>query len=113
MLAMRPLERVFDNQVLLLFRDRVSEAEFMAYGQRYAFEDEAQARHGLRFVQDPLGRSYSYNYTLGRDLVAAFLDASPDRTQAFARLLSEPWTPNQLERSITRAHAGDAPPAQT
>jgi hypothetical protein len=100
MIALRTLGKVSDNQALLLFRDRVPEDEVIAYGIRHSLRDEAKERQRLRFFNDPLWRSYGYNYTLGRDLVAAFLDASSDRTQAFARLLSEPLTPRQIQRSI-------------
>jgi hypothetical protein len=100
MAALRTLERVSDNQALLLYRDRVPEDEVIAYGMRHSLDDEAEVRQRLRSLKDPLWRSYGYNYTLGRDLVASFLDASPDATQAFARLLSEPSTPRQLQRPL-------------
>lgn len=100
MIAVRTLEKVSDNQALLLLRDRVSEDEVIAYGMRHSLNDEAEERQRLRSLKDPLWRSYGYNYTLGRDLVAAFLDASPDRTQAFVRLLSEPLTPRQIQPPI-------------
>jgi hypothetical protein len=99
MTVSKPLDKVIDNQVLLLFREGASEDEFIAYGLRYSFQDEAEQRHLLRFLKDPLSRSYSFNYTLGYDLIRSFLGASPDRTRAFARLLSEPLTPHQLEQS--------------
>jgi hypothetical protein len=98
--AQSTLGKVFDNQALLFCRDGVSEDEVIAYGLRHALDDEAWVRHRVQNLKDPLSRSYGYNYTLGRDLVAAFLDASPDGTQAFGRLLSEPLTPGQLERTI-------------
>lgn len=101
MILIRTLNRVSDNQALLLYRDRVPEDDVIAYGMRYSLNDEAEQRHRLRSLKDPLWRSYGYNYTLGQDLVAAFLDASPDRTRAFARLLSEPLTPRQIQRPIT------------
>jgi hypothetical protein len=97
MFAVSTLNRVSDNQTLLLHRDRVSEGEVIAYGMRHRLTDEAEERHRLLSLKDPLWRSYGYNYTLGRDLVASFLDTSPDRTQAFARLLSEPVTPRQIQ----------------
>jgi hypothetical protein len=98
--ASSTLGKVFDNQALLFCRDGVSEDEVIAYGLRHSLNDEAWERHRVQNLKDPLSRSYGYNYTLGRDLVAAFLDASPDRTQAFARLLSEPLTPGQIQRAI-------------
>jgi hypothetical protein len=98
--AMRPLGKVSDNQVLMLYRDRASDEEIIAYGLRHALTDEQRERHHLRFYKEPLWRSYMYNYTIGYDLVSAFLQASPNKSAAFARLLHEPLPPEQLQRSI-------------
>ena len=95
--AGRPLERVSDNQILLLHGEKASEVEVVAYGVRYALTPEDEQRKMLRFYQEPLSRSYGFNYTIGRDLVQRYLIASPDRQGAFAALLSEPVTPRQLD----------------
>jgi len=50
----------------------------------------------MRFYRDPLWRSYGFNYSLGRNLVEAFLSASAGRLEAFSRLLESPMTPEQL-----------------
>jgi hypothetical protein len=97
------LDNVTDNQVLLLFRDHASEAEVMAYGMRYSLTTREDEERLLRFVKDPLSRSYTYNYTLGSQLVAAFLDHSPDKQRAFQRLLSEPMTPSQIHGLVKAA----------
>jgi hypothetical protein len=97
--ANRRLESVTDNQVLMLYHQHAPEDEVVGYGMRYSLttaEDEARF---LRFYKDPLSRSYTYNYTLGRELIAAFLDRAADRQRAFQRLLSEPLTPAQLRGS--------------
>lgn len=96
MVAYRQLESVVDNQVLLLYRDQSPEQEVMAYGIRYGLTNEEDEAHTLRFIQDPLSRSYTYNYTLGRQLIAAYLDQVTDKKRAFQRLLSEPVTPTQI-----------------
>jgi hypothetical protein len=93
----RPLEEVSGNQILLLHGEKRPEEEVVAYGMRYAMAPESELRDMLRFYQDPLWRSYGFNYTVGRDLVEAYLSASADRTQAFTRLLAEPMTPLQLD----------------
>lgn len=95
--AWRPLERVSDNQILLLHGEKVSGDEVVAYGVRYALTPEDEQRKMLRFYQEPLSRSYGFNYTIGRDLVERYLAAAPDRKAAFAALLSEPMTPRQLD----------------
>jgi len=69
----------------------------VAYGVRYALTPEDEQRKMLRFYQEPLSRSYGFNYTIGRDLVERYLAAAPDRKAAFAALLSEPMTPRQLD----------------
>jgi hypothetical protein len=98
--ASRPLSRVPDNQILLLHRNGLPDNELIAYGMRYALTDETLERKQMDFIKNPLWRSYHFNYTLGSELVSAFLDASPDRTEAFTRLLSEPITPGRMARSI-------------
>jgi hypothetical protein len=97
--ANQQLESVTDNQVLMLYRDHAPEEEVIAYGMRYSLTTEEDEVRLLRFLSDPLSRSYTYNYTLGRRLIAAFLDQAPERKQAFKRLLSEPLTPAQLRRT--------------
>jgi hypothetical protein len=98
--ASRPLSRVPDNQILLLYRNCLPDNELIAYGMRYALTDEALERKQMEFIKNPLWRSYHFNYTLGSELVSAFVDAGKDRTAAFVRLLSEPFTPGRMERSI-------------
>jgi hypothetical protein len=95
-MATRPLARVADNQLLLLHGEGASDEEVVAYGVRYGLSTEEDQRRLLRFHKDPLWRSYGFNYSLGRDVVEAYLSASPDRTGAFARLLQEPMTPGQV-----------------
>ncbi len=99
--ARRPLERVSDNQLLLLYRDHAPDDEVVDYGIRHALNTQEDEARYLRFYKDPLSRSYAYNYTLGRELIAAFLDRAPDRKRAFQRLLSEPLTPTQIRGFAT------------
>ena len=46
-------------------------------------------------MQNPLFRSYTFNYTMGKDLLAPLL-AGADAVANFRRLLSEPLTPSQV-----------------
>lgn len=94
--AYRQLESVVDNQVLMLYRDQAPEQEVMAYGMRYALTNAEDEAHTLRFIGDSLSRSYTYNYTRGRELIASYLDRTPDKKETFYRLLSEPLTPAQI-----------------
>ncbi|HEY5112525.1 MAG TPA: hypothetical protein VIJ45_00250 [Coriobacteriia bacterium] len=95
-LAEHPLEKVPDNQLLLLHGEGASEDEVIGYGVRHALSTEEDERRFMAFAKEPLWRSYCYNYTLGYDIVHAFLSASTDRFQAFGRLLEEPMTPGQV-----------------
>jgi hypothetical protein len=96
--AYRQLDSVADNQILLLYRDHASDDEIIDYGIRHSLTTKEDEVRSLRFYKDPLSRSYTYNYTLGRELIAAFLDRATDRKRAFQRLLSEPLTPTQIRR---------------
>lgn len=102
--AYRQLNSVTDNQVLLLFGDHASEADVIDYGMRYSLTTQEDEARLIRFLKDPLSRSYTYNYTLGCKLIAAFLDCSPDKLRAFQRLLSEPLTPSQIRELVTAAN---------
>lgn len=95
--AGRPLDEVSGNQILLLHGEKVPEDEVVAYGVRYGMTPEEEQRKLLRFYQDPLWRSYGFNYTIGRDLVEAYLCACADLVEAFTGLLTEPMTPRQLD----------------
>jgi hypothetical protein len=92
-----PLDLIAGNQILLLHGEKLSAEEVVAYGVRYGMATESEQRDLLRFMQDPLWRSYGFNYTVGRDLVRSYLSASADRVAAFTRLLTEPMTPRQLD----------------
>ena len=94
------LESVADNQMLLMYGRRATDDEVVNYGIRYALTTREDEDLTLRFLKDPLSRSYRCNYTLGRQLVAAFLDQATDKKHAFWRLLSESLTPRQL-RELT------------
>lgn len=90
------LESVTDNQVLMRFQHHAPDKEVIDYGMRYALTTLEDENHLLRFLDDSLSRSYTYNYTLGHKLVADFLARSADPRRAFQRLLTEPVTPGQL-----------------
>ena len=76
--------------------DRATAADWLT---RYAMMAPARAEQRTRFFDQY--RSYVINYNLGKDLVAAFIDArSGGRTErrwdAFARLLASPRLPSGL-----------------
>ena len=99
--AARPLDKVSDNQCLLFYGEGSSEEEVVAYGMHHDLSTEEDQRRFMRFLKDPLSRSYGFNYTIGRDIVAAYLSASTSKLQAFTRLLQEPMTPGQVVAATT------------
>lgn len=101
-LAWHPLAKVSDNQLLLLHGQGVPDAEVIAYGMRHGLTTESLERRVMKFKKDPLWRSYGFNYTLGHDIVKAFLSAATDKSAAFARLLRDPMTPGQVASSATQ-----------
>jgi hypothetical protein len=90
----RPLRPVGANAALMLHADGASQDEARAYLIRWGLVSERRAEHALRFMSDPLWRSYGTTYTDGRRLCSAFVDGDPAR---FKRLLTEQLTPADLE----------------
>ena len=107
--AWHQLESVVDNQVLLLYRDQAPDKEVIDYGIRYALTTEEDEVRTLRFFKDPLSRSYVYNYTLGCQLIAAYLEQATDKQRAFQRLLSDLSTPTEIRGSPRRRVKAEPP----
>ena len=97
--ASQVLRGVVDNAALLLHRDGLSLDEVEGYVERYQLGTPEQSAHILRFIQIPLWRSYAFNYSVGKMLLAPLLQG-PDRVANFARLLSEPFTPTQVRQWV-------------
>jgi len=85
------------NAALMLHRDGRSPDEVQQYLVHYALITPDRAAKGLEFILHPLWRSYTFNYGVGRKLLAPLL-RGPDRVENFARLLSEPFTPAQVRQ---------------
>jgi len=88
------------NAALMLHRDGRSPAEVQQYLVYYGLVTADRAAKGLEFMLNPLWRSYTFNYGVGRKLLAPLLQG-PDRVENFARLLSEPFTPAQVRQWLT------------
>jgi len=102
------LRSVSGNAALLLHDEGWGEAEVLAYLQAYGLRPEAEARQQLRFLTDPLARSYIFTYHIGADLLGAWLDAAPseERAQRFRILLTEQVYPSVVARWIAEDRAG-------
>ncbi|HEX8654414.1 MAG TPA: hypothetical protein VF693_04225 [Allosphingosinicella sp.] len=81
-----------------LLEGRISRAEAVRLTQLYQLVSPARAEQSIAFTEQY--RSYVINYGLGRDMVAAYVEAQgPDqatRWRAMERILSEPTLPSDL-----------------
>ncbi len=97
--AMDALRGVTSNAALLLHRDGQSPEKVEQYVERYSMGTQADVAQTMEFIQIPLWRSYAFNYSVGRELVAPLLEG-PDRVANFSRLLGEPFTPTQVREWV-------------
>jgi hypothetical protein len=95
--ATEKLRGVDGNAALLLHRDGRPPAEVQQYVERYGLRTAQEASQTLRFIQNPLFRSYIFNYATGKALLAPLLEGE-DAVGNFRRLLSEPLTPTQVRQ---------------
>ncbi|MEA3015764.1 MAG: hypothetical protein QOI38_486 [Sphingomonadales bacterium] len=81
-----------------LLEGRIGRAEAVRLTQQYQLVSPARAEQSIAFTEQY--RSYVINYGLGRDMVAAYVEAQgPDqaaRWRAMERVLSEPTLPGDL-----------------
>jgi hypothetical protein len=99
------LRGVTGNAALLLHRDGKAPQEVERYIKRWGVGVPGQVAQVMRFLQTPLWRSYVFNYTVGKKLLAPLLEG-PDRVVNFARLLSEPFTPTQVRQWVAERGVG-------
>jgi len=95
--AAEALRHVDGNAALLLHRDGRPPDEVQRYVERWSLRMPQEAAQIMRFIQNPLFRSYIFNYAMGKALLAPLL-AGPAAVANFRRLLSEPFTPTQIRR---------------
>ncbi len=91
--AALPLQGVGTNVALMLHADGASEQDAREYLLHWGLASERRAERALRFMTDPVWRSYSTTYTDGYRVCRAFVDGDPAR---FKRLLTEQLTPADL-----------------
>jgi hypothetical protein len=97
--AGRKMSGVSGNAAFMLHDEGKSEAEIIQYLQRYGLASEKEARQTIRFISDPLDRSYTFTYHVGHDLLAELFQGV-DRDHYFKRLIEEPVTPSQVRTWI-------------
>ncbi|HEY1013362.1 MAG TPA: hypothetical protein VGE07_11695, partial [Herpetosiphonaceae bacterium] len=102
--AAAALAGVSGNAALLLHEQGLPEREVLAYVMRYGLRNEEQARQSLRFIANPLWRSYIFTYFYGEQLMREWIGRG-DRVERFGRLLREQFYPSLLERWVLEERA--------
>jgi hypothetical protein len=91
--ARKPLERVSGNVALMLYEDGSSEDDALEYLRQWALMSERRSNQALRFITDPMWRSYVTTYADGYRVCRAWVGGDPAR---FKRLVTEQLTPGDL-----------------
>ena len=95
--ASRKMLAVTGNAAFMLHDQKRSEDEISRYVQKYGLRTEKEARQTLKFISNPLYRSYTFTYHVGYDLLQE-LFSHKERGPYFKRLLEEPVTPEQVRQ---------------
>lgn len=84
------------NAALMIYEQGVAPDAVVPYLMRYGLRSEQEARQQLRFICDPLWRTYVFTYFVGRDLLGRWLRRG-DRAARFRTLLTEQIYPSLVE----------------
>ncbi|MEO5887817.1 MAG: hypothetical protein ABIQ77_09150 [Anaerolineales bacterium] len=90
---------LWGNAAFMLHDQSKSVDEIISYLQNYGLSTEKEADKTIKFISNPLYRSYIFTYHVGYDLLEE-LFLHRDRDKYFARLLEQPVTPSQVRRWI-------------
>lgn len=88
-----PLARASGNAAMMLYEDGATEAEALEYLKDRALMSDRRAGQAMKFIGDPMWRSYVTTYEDGYELCKAWVDGDRGR---FKRLLTEQLTPADL-----------------
>ena len=99
--ASRKMNGVWGNAAFMLHDQGISPHEISLYAQKYDLSTEKEAEQGIKFISNPLYRSYIFTYHVGRELLEE-LFTHGDRETYFRRLLEEPVTPSQIRQWINQ-----------
>ena len=91
--AIRSFDHVDGNIALLVHTRGGSEEDALEYSMTWALRSRKRAEQAIRFVFDPLWRSYITTYSAGYELCSKWVGGDPAR---FKRLLTEQLTPADL-----------------
>jgi hypothetical protein len=84
--AHEPCQWAEVNAALMLHDAGTSEAEALAYLERWGLDTPEWAAHLIRFITEPAQRTYIHTYSAGRELCRSYVAGQPER---FRRLLTE------------------------
>ena len=90
---------LWGNAAFMMHDQNKSINEISSYLQKYGLSTEKETDRAIRFISNPLYRSYIFTYHVGYDLLEE-LFSHGDREKYFARLLEEPVTPSQIRQWI-------------
>ena len=91
----RPLSRASDNAAMMLYEDGASEDEAVEYLKDRALMSDRRARQAMKFISDPMWRSYVTTYEDGYEVCKTWVGGDP---ALFKRLLTEQLTPADLRK---------------
>jgi hypothetical protein len=98
--AGRKMNGIAGNAAFMLHDQHRSEEEINQYLQEYGLSTEKEAKHLIRFISNPLYRSYIFTYHLGYDLLEELFQHA-DRDTYFRRMIEEPVTPGLVRQWIS------------
>jgi hypothetical protein len=93
--AAEKLDGVSGNAAFLLHEERRSEDEVLEYIHRYSLRTDKEARQTLRFIGNPLFRSYIFTYFYGRRLLKQ-AGTTSSLWDVFRWVIHEPITPTAI-----------------
>ena len=99
--ATKKLKGILGNASFMLYDQYRSLEQVEEYLRKYTLAAEKEIEHLVRFVSDPLSRSYVFTYDMGYNLLEE-LFAHGDRDTYFKRLLEEPVTPSLIRAWVSK-----------
>jgi hypothetical protein len=98
--AGKKMKGLAGNAAFMLHDHHKSEQEISQYLQRYGLSTEKEASQTIRFISNPLYRSYIFTYHVGYDLLEKLFQHG-NRDTYFRRIIEEPVTPGMIRQWIS------------
>ncbi|HEX4823073.1 MAG TPA: hypothetical protein VFV19_02050 [Candidatus Polarisedimenticolaceae bacterium] len=94
--AMKPLRYVSGEAARMLLDNGKPDAEVAEFIRKWGLVTEERSKKSIDFARTY--RSYVFNYSLGEDVVRAYIGDGPDRARKFFDILSRPVVPSDLTK---------------